>query len=365
IKNFLGHLRGGLLVDHATLGAPGAAAPSSLEDAVFMVLGRPGVATAKWVFEEYDQLVQGRTVVGPGNDAAVIRLEGTTRAVAVSTDGNGRYGHLDPYVGGAHAVAEAARNVASVGARPLAITNCLNFANPERSDVMWSFAEAVRGIADACRAFGTPVTGGNVSFYNESPDSAVYPTPIVGMVGLLDDYRRRLATAFPGAGLAIYLLGQTLPELGGTEFAEAVLGKVSGRPPRLDFEAEARLHALLQEYAGRGLAASAHDLSDGGLAIALAESAISAGEGFEVVVPLDGLQPHVALFSESASRALVTATPGEETNLEALAASMSVPITKLGTTGGSRLRFNGLFEVDLSDAAAIFEGAIPKLMSGQ
>jgi phosphoribosylformylglycinamidine synthase len=317
------------------------------------------------VYQQYDQLVQGGTVAGPGDDAAVIRLEGSKRAVAVSTDGNGRYGHLDPYLGGAHAVAEAARNVAAVGARPLAITNCLNFANPERPDVMWSFAEAVRGIADACRAFGTPVTGGNVSFYNESSDSAVYPTPIVGMVGLLEDYRRRLRTAFPGGGLAIYLLGQTLPELGGSEFSEAVLGKVSGRPPRLDFEAEALIHTLLRECAERALVSSAHDLSDGGLAIALAESAISGGEGFEVVVPLGGLEPHVALFSESASRAVVTALPGQEQDLQALAGWRGVPITRLGTTGGARLRFEGLFDVDLAAAITAYERAIPKLMSGQ
>ena len=339
--------------------------PSSLEDAFFAVLGRPGVASARWAFEQYDQLVQGGTVAGPGTDAAMVRLEGTTRAVAVSADGNGRYGHLDPYLGGAHAVAESARNVATVGARPLAITNCLNFANPERPEVMWSFAEAVRGIADACRAFGTPVTGGNVSFYNESPESAVYPTPIVGMLGFLQDYRRAVRSAFPAPGLAIYLLGRTLPELGGSEFAEAVLGKVSGHPPRLDFDAEARLHAVLQECANQGLVASAHDLSDGGLAIALAESAISGGEGFKVAVPLDGLQPHVALFSESASRALVTAMSGREADLEALAESSGVPITRLGTTGGSRIRFDGLFDVDLTDAIAVYEGAIPKLMSGR
>ncbi|MDP8956132.1 MAG: phosphoribosylformylglycinamidine synthase subunit PurL [Actinomycetota bacterium] len=339
--------------------------PASLEDAFFSVLGSPGVASARWVYQQYDQLVQGGTVAGPGADAAVIRLEGTTRAVAVSTDGNGRYGHLDPYLGGAHAVAESARNVASVGARPLAITNCLNFANPERPEVMWSFAEAVRGIADACRAFGTPVTGGNVSFYNESPDSAVYPTPIVGMVGVLEDYRRCLRTGFPGPGLTIYLLGETFAELGGSQFAEAVLGNVSGRPPRLDFDAEARLHALLRECADRGVAASAHDLSDGGLAIALAEGAIAGGEGFEVVVPLNGLQPHIALFSESASRALLTATPGMESDLEALAASSGVPITRLGTSGGARLRFEGLFDVELSEAVAVYEGAIPRLMSRQ
>src|SRR5438132_18363 len=164
-------------------GPAGLSPPANLsaEDVLLSMLGSPSVASMRWVFEQYDSLVQGGTVLGPGADAAVIRLEGTIRALAVSTDGNGRYGHLDPYLAGAHAVAEGARNVAAVGARPLAITNCLNFANPERPEVMWAFAETVRGIGDACRALNTPVTGGNVSFYNESGSSAVYPTPVVGM----------------------------------------------------------------------------------------------------------------------------------------------------------------------------------------
>src|SRR5438477_6764187 len=160
-------------------------------------------------------MVQGQTVQGPGGDAAVVRIEGTLKAMALSCDGNGRYGLLDPYLGAAHAVAEAARNVAVVGARPLAVTNCLNFGDPERPEVMWQFAEAVRGLGDACRALGTPVTGGNVSFYNESGDSSVYPTPIVGMVGILEDYRLLVRPGFSAGGLSIYLLGRTLPELGG------------------------------------------------------------------------------------------------------------------------------------------------------
>src|SRR5438876_3079494 len=220
----------------------------------------------RWVYEQYDSLVQGGTVMGPGSDAAVIRLEGSVKAVAVSTDGNGRYGYLDPYLGGVHAVAEAARNVATVGARPLAATNCLNFGNPERPEVMWAFAEAVRGMGAACRAFGTPVTGGNVSFYNESGGSALYPTPVVGMLGLLDDYRLLMRTAFPALGLPIYLLGSTFPELGGSELAEVVLGKVSGRPPALDLETEANLHQLLYECSRQDVLGSCHDLSDGGLA---------------------------------------------------------------------------------------------------
>jgi phosphoribosylformylglycinamidine synthase subunit PurL len=338
--------------------------PVSEEDAFLAVLGSPNVASKRWVFEQYDQLVQGGTVRGPGADAAVIRLEGTLKGVAVSTDGNGRYGYLDPYLGAVHAVAEAARNVASVGARPLAVTNCLNFGNPERPEVMWAFAEATRGLGDACRALGTPVTGGNVSFYNEAGDSAVYPTPVVGLVGVLNDYRLLMRPAFSTEGLSIYLLGRTMPELGGSEFAEIVLGRITGHPPAVDLEIEARLHGLLYECARQDLLAACHDLSDGGLAVALAESAIAGGVGFTVSVPAGSdLPAHVALFSESASRAMAVPRTGRDHELEALAAVHGVPIVRLGFTGGARLRFEGLFEVDLSDAVVVYEGAIPTLMA--
>jgi phosphoribosylformylglycinamidine synthase subunit PurL len=341
--------------------------PTSLEEAFYLVLGSPSVASQRWAFEQYDSLVQGGTVLGPGPsaDAAVVRLEGTVKALALSTDGNGRYGLLDPYLAGVHAVAEAARNVAAVGARPLAVTNCLNFGSPERPEVMWAFAEAIRGLGDACRALDTPVTGGNVSFYNESGDSAVNPTPIVGMVGLIEDYRLMLRPGLPGAGSPIYLLGATLPELGGSELAEVVLGKVSGRPPVVDLKAEANLGRMLRECARREVAASAHDLSDGGLAVALAEAAMAGGVGFTASVPDGGLPPHVALFSESASRCVVTAVHGREGDLEGLASAHGVPITRLGLTGGKRLEFAGVLDIPLSDAVAVHEGAVPMLMSGQ
>jgi phosphoribosylformylglycinamidine synthase II len=338
--------------------------PGSLEDAFYAVLGSPNVAGKRWTYEQYDSIVQGATVVGPSADAAVVRIEGTVRAVAVSTDGNGRYGWLDPYLGGAHAVAEAGRNVAAVGARPLAITNCLNFGSPERPEVMWAFAETVRGIGDACTTLGTPVTGGNVSFYNESGGSAIYPTPVVGMVGLVEDYRLAIRPGFTASGLTIYVLGATLPEVGGSEFADVVLGRVSGRPPVLDLGAESRLHRFLHECARQDLLASSHDLSDGGLAVALAECAIAGGVGFTVAAPVDGLSPHLALFSESASRAIVTPRPGREADVENVAAVHQVPISRLGLTGGSRLDFAGLFDVPLSDAVVVYEGAIPTLMSG-
>jgi phosphoribosylformylglycinamidine synthase len=329
-------------------------------EAFLHVLGSPNVAGKRWVFEQYDSVVQGNTVHGPGGDAAVVRIEGTLRALALATDGNGRYGHLDPYLGGAHAVAEAARNVACVGARPLAITNCLNFGNPERPEVMWAFHEAVRGMGAACRALDTPVTGGNVSFYNESGRSAVYSTPVVGMLGLLEDYRLMVRPAF-GPGRAVYLLGETFAELGGSEYAEAVLGKVSGRPPGLDLEREAALVALLVEAARSDILSSAHDCSDGGLAVALAESAIAGDCGFAVTLPGD-LPPHVGLFSESASRAVVSVEPASAAALEDLARGHLIPFARLGETGGPRMLFDDLFEVSVARARGVYESAIPTLL---
>jgi phosphoribosylformylglycinamidine synthase len=331
-------------------------------EAFLRVLGSPNIASKRWVWEQYDSLVQGNTVAGTGAaDAALIRIEGTLRAMAVSTDGSGRYTHLDPFLGGAHAVAESARNVAAAGAKPLAITNCLNFGNPEREEVMWSFAEAVRGMGHACRALNTPVTGGNVSFYNESADSAILPTPIVGMLGLIEDYRLALRPAF-GPGQVVYLLGETFAELGGSEYAEVVLGKISGRPPALDLEAEGRLHRLLYDLSARDIAASAHDCSDGGLAVTLAECAIAGDTGFAISPP-GGLPDHVALFSESASRAVVSVAPDRAEALEEAARTHDVPFARLGETGGPRMVFGGAFELPVAEARAIYDSALPSLMA--
>jgi phosphoribosylformylglycinamidine synthase len=226
---------------------------------------------------------------------------------------------------------------------------------------MWQFAESVRGIADACRALETPVTGGNVSFYNESGDSAIWPTPVIGMLGLLSDHRLRVPTGFPRAGLAIYLLGETFAELGGSEFAEAVLGHTGGRPPTLDLGAERSLIDLLVEAAGRDVLASAHDCGDGGLAIALAEAAIEGGQGFAVTVGGD-LPAHVALFSESASRAVVSVDPSKEERLAELAAGHGVPLARLGETGGPRVVVDGVFETTVAALRDAYERAIPELL---
>jgi phosphoribosylformylglycinamidine synthase len=329
-------------------------------EAFLAVLSSPNVASKRWVYEQYDQLVQGGTVLGPGADAAVVRIEGTLKAIALATDGKGRFGRLDPYLGAAHAVAEAARNVATGGARPLAITNCLNFGNPERPEVMWQFAESVRGISDACRALDTPVTGGNVSFYNESGGSAIWPTPVIGMLGLLEDHRFVVRPAFRPGDL-VYLLGETFPELGGSEFAEVVVGTISGRPPALDLDREGALHGLLVAAAGADLLTSAHDCSEGGLAIALAESAMAAGTGFAVTVPGD-LPWYASLFSESASRAVVSVAPERATGLEDLAAAHGVACAPLGETGGPRMVFDTVFEVTVEEAARAYEDAIPALL---
>jgi phosphoribosylformylglycinamidine synthase len=331
-------------------------------DALLAVLASPNVASKRWVWEQYDSIVQGATVLGPGGDAALIRIEGTMKALALSTDGKGRFGALDPYLGAAHAVAEAARHVACTGATPLAITNCLNFGNPERPEVMWQFAESIRGMADACRALETPVTGGNVSFYNESGDSAIWPTPVIGMLGLIEDYRLAVRHAFADGAL-VYLLGETFPELGGSELAEVELGVVAGRPPALDLERERALHRLLVEAARTDLLRSAHDCGDGGLGVALAECAIAGGTGFAVSLPGD-LPPHVGLFSESASRAVVTVTADRAGELEELAAAHAVPWSRLGETGGPRLVIDHVADLAVDEAAAAYEDAIPKLLAG-
>ncbi len=332
-----------------------------LQDALFEVLSSPNIASKRWVFEQYDSIVQGQTVAGAGSDAAVIRVPGTMKGLALSTDGKGRFGALDPYLGAVHAVAEAARNVAVTGAKPLAITNCLNFGNPERPEIMWQFVESIRGIRDACEAFETPVTGGNVSFYNESGGSAIWPTPVIGMVGLLRDYRLRVRTGFPLAGLMIFALGETFAELGGSEFAERVLGVVAGRPPALDLEREAALLGFLHEAAAADLLASAHDCSDGGLAIALAESAIEGRHGFAVAISGD-LPDHVALFSESASRAIVSVAPEREDAFVELAAYHAVPAARLGETGGPRVVIDGLLETTLEGLREVYSSAIPRAL---
>jgi phosphoribosylformylglycinamidine synthase subunit PurL len=326
--------------------------------AVLALAADPTCASKRWVWEQYDRFVGRGTVLGPGSDAAVVRVPGGRRAVAVATDGNGRHGALDPAAGAALAVAEAARNVACAGALPIAVTNCLNFASPERPEVMGAFAAAVEGMAAACRALGLPVTGGNVSFYNESSGRPIHPTPIVGVLGLLEDAAAAVPSGFPRPGLDVWLLGVTRAEMGGSAWQRVAGRPLEGRPPALDLAAEAALQRLLVELAARRLLASAHDLSDGGLAVALVEATLAAGVGATVALPPD-LPPLVALVSESASRVLATAAPAAAGELLALAGAAGVPAARIGASGGERLAVPGVLDLPLRRLRDAYEGALP------
>jgi phosphoribosylformylglycinamidine synthase len=296
------------------------------------LLSAPTIASKAWAYRQYDSTVRTNTVIGPGGDAAVLRIRGTNKAIAVKTDCNGRYVHLDPRVGGRIAVAEAARNVACTGARPMAITNCLNFGNPTRPEVFFQLKEAVAGMGEACRALGTPVTGGNVSLYNESPSGAVYPTPVIGMVGLIDDLSHITRATFQKDGDAILLLGELGGELGGSEYLATIHGKVIGAPPRCDVEQEKALIDALLEAIRAGVVSSAHDCSDGGLAVALAECCIANPE-HESGADIDlsshsALQDRAILFGESQGR-IVVSSPAPERVL-AIAAKAGVPCSQIG-----------------------------------
>lgn len=339
---------------------------TDLGGALRTVLGSPTVASKAWVYNQYDYMVRTSTAVRPGSDAAVVTIHGTRKGLAMTTDCNGRYVYLDPEVGGRIAVSEAARNIVCSGAEPLAITDNLNFGNPEKPDVFWQMERAVDGMAEACRVLDTPVIGGNVSLYNENTTGSIYPTPVVGMVGLVEDTDHITTQGFKQEGDSILLLGVTKAELGGSEFQYAVHGVTEGRPPALDLDTEKKLlNAVLISIRG-GLVRSAHDLSEGGLAVALAESCISGGVGANVELSANGLRSDVALFSESQSRIVLTAAPDRAEELKAAIAASGVPVEIIGTVGGERLRVNLDGKSALDEAVAelkfVWEDAIPCLM---
>jgi phosphoribosylformylglycinamidine synthase len=344
-----------------------------LRAALLSLLAAPDAADKSWVTEQYDRYVRGDTVLAMPQDAGLIRVdEQTSLGVALAVDGNGRYCLLDPYAGTQLALAEAYRNVAATGARPLAVTNCLNFGAPTDPAVMWQFTEAVSGLADACLTLGVPVTGGNVSFYNQTAETAIHPTPVVGVLGVHDDVRKRLSIGFGQAGCRVLLLGRTPPEpeLGGSLWAHVAHGHLGGRPPAVDLDAERALAAVLVAAAGRGLLAAAHDLSDGGLAIALAESCLAGGQGCTVRLPGPGLRPEPGeafgpLFGESAARAVVAAVPGAEAQLAVLCEEHGVPAADLGVTGGSSLEVDGCFAIPLSELAAVHAATLPALLDSE
>ena len=339
------------------------------------LLGSAAGADKSWVTEQYDRDVRGNTVLAAPHDAGVLRIdEDSQLGVAIATDGNGRFCLLDPYAGTQLALAEAYRNVAAAGARPIAVTNCLNFGSPEDPAVMWQFAESVRGLADGCLALGIPVTGGNVSFYNQTGAAAIQPTPVVGVLGVLDDVRHRLPGGFGAPSETIMLLGRTATEFGGSLWAHVIHDHVGGVPPAVDLDAEQRLAEVLGAGAVRGLLSAAHDLSDGGLGLALAECCLRGGSraplpgraggiGCVVTLPAGAGEPDplTALFSESSARAIAVLRPGAEADFAELCAANELPATRLGTTGGQNLEVTGLFNVPVAELSAVSGRTLPGL----
>ena len=313
------------------------------EDVLLQLLDSPTIAGKAWVYQQYDHMVGINTIVRPGSDAAVVRVKGTHKALALTTDGNSRYCLLNPYVGGTLAVAEAARNVACSGAQPIGVTDCLNFGNPERPDVMWQFVLAVEGIADACRAFNVPVVSGNVSLYNETNGLSIYPTPIVGLVGLIESLNHVMTQWFKMPGDRILLFGETREDLGGTEYLKVVHYREQGSPPWLNLEAEKALHDCVLRVIREGLVQSVHDCSEGGLAVTLAECCFlpqeSPGQPLGATIHLHarGLRTDALLFGESPSRAVASVSPARVEQVLTVAREYGVPVEDVGVVGGDRL----------------------------
>jgi len=321
------------------------------------LVASPNLCDKSWVTDQYDRYVRGNTVLSQPEDGGMIRVDDETNlGVALSTDCNGRFAKLDPYVGAQLAFAESYRNVSTVGATPSAMSDCLNFGSPEDPDVMWQFAEACRGLKDACLELGIPVTGGNVSLYNQTGETAILPTPVVAILGVIEDVTTRTPTGFAAEGERVFLLGETREELSGSEWAHVIHGHLGGLPPQIDLAAERALSTLLVDASRDSVVTSAHDLSDGGLAQALAESSFRNGIGVSVALPGD---PFVALFSESAARAIVTVTTDNADRLVALAEKHGVPITPLGQTGGDAISVEGQFEVPVAELRAAWSATLP------
>jgi phosphoribosylformylglycinamidine synthase subunit PurL len=331
------------------------------ENTLLQLLQQPTIASKEWVYDQYDHMVRTSTVVSPGSDAAVVRVRGTEKGLAMTTDCNSRYIYLDPETGGKIAVAEAARNIVCSGGEPLAITDCLNFGNPEKPEIFWQFEKAVDGMSEACRTLGTPVIGGNVSLYNETNGTAVYPTPVVGMVGLVENLKHVTTQHFKNAGDLIYLLGDTKDEFGGSELQKLVYGRIFGKSPELDLEVEASYQAQILAAIKYGFVASAHDVAEGGLAVALAESVIGS-KGLGAEVELEGVVVS-ALFSESQSRFILSVKPDYQIEFESL--TDAVLIGKVVEAPALKIVVNGenVINQDATGLKKAWKGAIPCLLN--
>jgi phosphoribosylformylglycinamidine synthase subunit PurL len=334
---------------------------AQLRATVLRLAASPNLADKSWITDQYDRFVMGNTVLAQPEDAGMVRVDEVSgRGVALSTDGNGRYARLDPYAGAQLALAEAYRNVATTGARPLAVTNCLNFGSPEDPAVMWQFTEAVRGLADGCQILGTPVTGGNVSFYNQTGNTAILPTPVIGVLGVIDDVARRTPQAFRSDGALIYLLGETRDEFGGSEWTHVEHGFLGGFPPAVDLRHEMLLADILINASRDGLIDSAHDLAEGGLSQALVESCLRGSAGARIVLP-EGADPFVALFSESTGRAIVSVPRSEEVRFTDMCTARGLPHTRIGVIDllDGTLDVQGQFAIALRELRAAWSGTLP------
>ncbi|MEU6174517.1 phosphoribosylformylglycinamidine synthase subunit PurL [Streptantibioticus parmotrematis] len=342
---------------------PRPASGAELRETILKLVGSPNQASKEWITSQYDRFVLGNTVLAQPEDSGMVRIdEETDLGVAVATDGNGRYAKLDPYTGAQLALAEAYRNVAATGATPLAVSDCLNFGSPEDPAVMWQFAEATRGLADGCLELGTPVTGGNVSLYNQTGETAIHPTPVVAVLGVIDDVNRRTPIAFAEEGQLLYLLGDTREEFGGSAWAQIAHDHLGGLPPAVDLDREKLLAEILIAASRDGMIDAAHDLSDGGLAQALTESCLRGGNGARVVVP-EGLDAFTLLFSESAGRAVVAVPRSEELRFTDMCGARGLPATRVGVVDGDALDVQGEFTLPLAELRQAYEGTIPGLLA--
>ncbi|NQW23935.1 MAG: phosphoribosylformylglycinamidine synthase subunit PurL [SAR202 cluster bacterium] len=331
------------------------------EETLLRLLASPNIASKQGVYRQYDHQVQTNTVVGPGSDAAVLRVKGTKKAIALAIDGNGRLCQLDPYQGGMIVVAEVCRNLTCSGALPLAVTDCLNFGNPERPEIYYQLEQCIRGMAEACRVLDVPVVSGNVSLYNESRGQAIFPTPVLGGLGLLEDVGNATRSAFAGEGLVVALLGTDTSEvepydLAGSEYLQRIHGRVEGSP-RIDINFEKRVQQVCRWAIEQGRITSAHDCSEGGLAVTLAECSIQGKVGFTGEFPVPE-RWDVALFGERQSRIVVSLPESEWDALVSLAAGLGVPVTKLGYTGGDRFKVNGQVDLPVAQISDVWNNGL-------
>jgi len=341
--------------------------PKNIQETFLKIFSSPNIASKKWVYEQYDSMVRTNTIVGPGCDSAVIYVKGTNKALAMKTDCNARFVYLNPREGAKIAVAESARNIVCSGGIPLAITNCLNFGNPYKAEIYWQFTEAIAGMGEACRFFNTPVTGGNVSFYNESPDRAVYPTPTIGMIGLVEDLSYVTTSYFKNQGDLIYVLGEDKEELCGSEYLKVIHKKVEGDSPQLDLSAEKKLQDIVLELIRKKLINSAHDISEGGIVCALAECCIINEEkklGAEITIPIKS-RKDFSYFSESQSRIIVSISKDKKDEFEKVLQSTNQPFIHSGVIGGSNLLINDDIKISLDKLADLYFNTISRIMAGE